>query len=356
MGCSAHRPVGLPCQVDPQSRDGSFRVRRTPGPRGEVGLFSSPRLPRELQTNRLGSLPRIYIRTALSSQPSGSSSSAALAGFNGPHALAESAAASFRDLLQRRALPAIKHRDRSSPIYTPSETPSRSHSRALVTRRRRGWETDFAAVDDSGLGECSYPSALLGGLHSDHVEGVCVLKSSTGGSRCWQFIARVGAPPCTRLEPWPASTATPIHGMKPSTVLTSTPPYVTPVSHEFWGPGARAGLCREWRHCPWWAAPPWLSWWWKTRLVRWSFNHRPRLVEGVPVQSVDPPPLMCVSMDGDWIRLDWIVTTDLRSNGSHGVPVHKEVCVIRTVDPASSGARWPLPLRPTALQKSPWLS
>jgi hypothetical protein len=63
MGCSAHRLVGLPCQADPQSRDRSFRVRRTPGPRGEVGLFSSPRLPRELQTNRLGSLPRIYIRT-----------------------------------------------------------------------------------------------------------------------------------------------------------------------------------------------------------------------------------------------------------------------------------------------------
>jgi hypothetical protein len=120
MGCSAHRLVGLPCQADPQSRDCSFRVRRTPGPRGEVGLFSSPRLPQELQTNRLGSLPRIYIQTALSSQPSGSSSSAALAGFNGPHALAESAAASFRDLLQRRALPAIKHRDRSSPIVVPS--------------------------------------------------------------------------------------------------------------------------------------------------------------------------------------------------------------------------------------------
>jgi hypothetical protein len=26
----------------------------------------------------------------------------------------------------------------------------------------------------------------------------------------------------------------------------------------FGGPGARAGLRHEWRHRPWWAAPPWL--------------------------------------------------------------------------------------------------
>jgi hypothetical protein len=45
MGCSAHRLVGLPCQADPQSRDRNFRVRRTPGPRGEVGCF----LPRDFR-------------------------------------------------------------------------------------------------------------------------------------------------------------------------------------------------------------------------------------------------------------------------------------------------------------------
>jgi hypothetical protein len=34
------------------------------------------------------------------------------------------------------------------------------------------------------------------------------------------------------------------------------------------------------------------------------------------------------------------------SDGRLGVPVHKEDCVIYVVDPASSGARWPIPLRP----------